>query len=105
MAPVGDGVINARQIDPSKLDLPQGVDPIAFLLSMPAFSEDQIPPGADRKMTLDGPDQFWFLFVAITCIAIPGLFLIVRVYTKAAIVKSFELADCKFNKQGLCEKG
>lgn len=44
-------------------------------------------------MTLDSPDQVWFLVIAITCIAIPGLFLIVRVYTKLAIVRMFEIAD------------
>lgn len=75
--------------------LPAGVDPMAYLLSMPALSADQIPPGADRTMTLDGPDQIWYLVVAITCIAIPGLFLLIRIYTKLSIVRSFEVADCK----------
>lgn len=56
---------------------------------------DQIPAGADRTMTTIGPDQVWFLVVAITCIAVPALFLSLRVYTRLAIVGSFELADCK----------
>lgn len=54
----------------------------------------QPPKGADTTMTLDSPDQVWFLVVAITCIAIPGLFLLVRVYTKLAVVRMFEIADC-----------
>jgi hypothetical protein len=46
-------------------------------------------------MTTDGPDQVWFLVVAITCIAVPALFLSLRVYTRLAIVRSFEMADCE----------
>ena len=52
------------------------------------------PKGADTTMTLDSSEQVWFLVVAITCIAIPGLFLLVRVYTKLAVVRMFEIADC-----------
>lgn len=65
---------------------------IELLLDTPAL---QAPPGADTTMTTDGPDQVWYLVVAITCVAIPGLFLMVRVYTKLAIVRSLEIADCK----------
>ena len=46
-------------------------------------------------MTTDGPDQVWFLVVAILAIAIPGLCLILRVYTRLAIMRSLEPADCK----------
>lgn len=94
MASVRDA-LTARQAVPTNLNIPPGIDPLAYLLSMPALSPDQIPPGADRTMTLDGPDQIWYLVVAITCIAIPGLFLLVRLYTKLAIVRSLEIADCK----------
>lgn len=71
------------------------MDRTTFLLGLPAFLPDAIPPGADKTMTLDGPDQFWYLLVAIMCIAIPGLFLLIRIYTKAVIVRSFEVADCE----------
>jgi hypothetical protein len=65
---------------------------LEFMLRLPALAA---PPGADTTMTMSGPDQIWFLVVAITCIAIPGIFLILRIYTKLSIVRSFEPADCK----------
>ncbi|KAF1928618.1 uncharacterized protein M421DRAFT_5081 [Didymella exigua CBS 183.55] len=44
-------------------------------------------------MTAEGPDQIWFLVAAIVCIAIPGLFLMLRVYTRLVIVRCLEPAD------------
>ncbi|KAF2709414.1 hypothetical protein K504DRAFT_502142 [Pleomassaria siparia CBS 279.74] len=52
-----------------------------------------VPKGESAEWTLDSPNQVWFLVIAICCIAIPGLFMMVRAYTKLAIVKSFEIAD------------
>ncbi|KAF2035618.1 hypothetical protein EK21DRAFT_41916, partial [Setomelanomma holmii] len=52
------------------------------------------PPGADTTMTTHGPDQVWYVVVAVTCIAIPALFLTMRIYTRLAIVRSLEMADC-----------
>jgi hypothetical protein len=83
------------QLIPEGLQIPPGVDARQFLLSMPAMSPDQIPRGADMTMTPDGPDQIWFLVVAIICIAVPGLFLILRVYTRLAIMRCLEPADCE----------
>ena len=74
------------------------MDPRQFLLSLPAMTPDQIPKGADTTMTTDGPDQVWFLVVAIICIAVPGLFLILRVYTRMAIMRCLEPADCKYDQ-------
>jgi hypothetical protein len=71
------------------------MDPMAFYLQLPAMSPLQAPKGANMTMTTNGPDQVWFLVVAITCIVVPALFLSLRVYTRLAIVGSFELADCK----------
>lgn len=73
----------------------QSIDERTFALSLPAMSGDPVPKTADRTMTTDGPDQVWFLVVAITCIAVAGLFLIIRVYTKLAVVRSLEIADCR----------
>lgn len=79
---------------PYGLQIPPGVDARKFILALPAMSPDQIPEGADTAMTTDGPDQVWFLVVAILCIATPGLFLILRVYTRLAIMRCLEPADC-----------
>jgi hypothetical protein len=97
MAPLADGLLAARQVPDGieSLTIPPGIDRHTFLLSLPAFLPAHIPWGADRTMTVDGPDQFWFLLVAILCIAIPGLFLLIRVYTKVAVVRSLEVADCE----------
>jgi hypothetical protein len=98
MSPAQGGLLATRQVVPDgieRLAIPSGVDRTTFLLGLPAFMPDSIPPGADRTMTLDGPDQFWYLLVAIMCIAIPGIFLLIRVYTKAVVVRSLEVADCK----------
>lgn len=57
---------------------------------------DQVPKGADTTMTTDGPDQVWFLIVTILCIVIPGLFLMLRVYTRLAIMQCLEPADCQY---------
>lgn len=102
MAPiVGASGLVARE-DPAKLaamlGIPPNVDPRPILLRLPAMMGDAVPPGADRTMTLDAPAQNWFLAVAIACIAFSGIFLIMRVYTKLAIVRSFELADCKYHQ-------
>ena len=80
---------------PPGLKVPPGVDPIEFYLQLPAMAPNQIPLGADSTMTTNGPDQVWFLVVAITCIAIPALFLTMRVYTRLAVVRSLEMADCR----------
>ena len=97
MAPISNAVV-ARNNDlvkllAAKLGIPPTEDPIPILLSISSTPEYVIPPGADRTMTVDSPAQDWFLIVAILCIAFAGIFLIVRVYTKLAIVRSFELAD------------
>ena len=80
----------------AQFEIPPNVDPRPILLALPAMMGDAVPPGADRTMTLDSPDQNWFLAAAIACIAFSGIFLIIRVYTKLAIVRSFELADCEY---------
>ena len=98
MIHLASGSLAARQVIPDgieSLTIPPGVDRMAFLLALPAFLPESVPMGADRTMTLDGPDQFWYLLVAIMCIAIPGLFLLVRIYTKAVVVRTFEVADCE----------
>jgi hypothetical protein len=81
---------------PPGLQIPPGMDRIDFYLQLPAMAPAKVPAGADRTMTTTGPEQVWFLVVAITCTAVPALFLSLRVYTRLAIVGSFELADCKF---------
>ena len=88
-------VRRAQMVPPEAMAMkPPGMDDRTFALMLPAMTGDAVPPGADRTMTLDGPDQIWFLVVAITCIAVPGLFLMIRIYTKFAVVRSIELADC-----------
>jgi hypothetical protein len=80
---------------PEGLQLPPGMDPVDFYLMLPAMDPAQAPPGADLTMTLNGPDQIWFYVVAGTCTAVPAVFFIIRLYTRLAIFKSLELADCK----------
>lgn len=97
MAPLADAIF-ARE-DPAKLaaqlGIPPNVDPRPILLALPAMMGDAVPSGANRTMTLDSPDQNWFLIVAILCVAFAGIFLMIRVYTRIAIMRSFELADCE----------
>lgn len=81
---------------PPGLVPPTGVDPMEFYLQLPAMNPKHAPKGADMTMTTDGPDQVWFLVVAVTCIAVPALFLSLRVYTRLAIFRSLEVADCKY---------
>ena len=89
------------QLIPEGLHIPPGVDARQFLLSLPALGADQIPDGADIVMTTDGPDQVWFLVVAIICITVPGLFLILRVYTRLVIMRCLEPADCECDSSEL----
>jgi hypothetical protein len=92
------GLLATRQMVPDgieRLTIPPGVDRETYLLRMIAFTPGSIPPGANRNMTVDGPDQFWYLLVAIMCISIPGLFLLARIYTKAVVVRRLEVADCE----------
>lgn len=84
---------------PDDLLVPPGMDARQFILSLPALGADQIPRGADTTMTANGPDQIWFLAVAIACIAVPGLFLILRVYTRLAIMRCLEPADCECRRE------
>ena len=81
-----------KPIAEQKLGRP--IDERTFALGLPAM---MAPQGAEKDiMTTDGPDQIWFLVVAILCIAVAGLFLIIRIYTKWAVVRSLEIADCRF---------
>ncbi|OAL47158.1 hypothetical protein IQ07DRAFT_634150 [Pyrenochaeta sp. DS3sAY3a] len=80
-------------IIPPGLQIPPGMDPREFYLQLPALGPAQIPPGADTTMTTSGPDQIWYLVVAVTCIAVPAFFLMIRIYTRLAIFKSLELVD------------
>ena len=80
---------------PPGLQVPPGINPTDFYLQLPAMGPAQIPPGSDTRMTTSGPDQVWYLVVAVTCIAIPAFFLMLRVYTRVAIFKSLELVDCE----------
>jgi hypothetical protein len=77
------------------LEAPPGMDPMQYLLSLPALAPAQIPEGADTKMTTDSPDQMWFLVVAIVCAAVPTLFWLLRMYTRLIVVRCLEPADCK----------
>jgi len=82
---------------PDGIQVPPGVDPMSYYLQLPAMSPDQAYEGADMTMTTSGPDQVWFLVVAIVCITVPTFFLSLRVYTRVTIVGGFELADCKYS--------
>jgi flagellar biosynthesis protein FliP len=77
------------------LEAPPGMDPMQYLLSLPALASSQIPEGADTNMTTNSPDQVWYLVVAIVCAAVPTLFWLLRMYTRLVIVRSLEPADCK----------
>jgi hypothetical protein len=79
---------------PPGLSMPPEMNPMDFYLQLPAMHPDQIPAGADTTM-MTKPDQVWFVVVAITCTVTPAIFLSLRVYTRLAIVGSFELADCE----------
>lgn len=81
---------------PEGLQIPPGMDARQFMLSLPALGPDQIPRGSDTRMTTSGPDQIWFPVVAIICVVIPSLFLILRIYTRLAIVRCLEPADCEY---------
>jgi hypothetical protein len=81
----------ARQLLPN-IEPPPGVDPMEFFLNLPALTA---PEGADTTMTLTDMCQAWYVVTAVTCIAIPGMFLMLRIYTKVAIVKSFDITDCE----------
>jgi hypothetical protein len=88
------GVVARQSIPPELAKLPPELQR-EYILASAAMRGAAIPKGADMTMTTDGPDQIWFLVVAITCIATSGLFLMVRIYTKLAVVRSFEPADCE----------
>lgn len=74
------------------LPVPTSEAVLELLLRAPAL---KAPAGSDKTMTTSGPDQVWYLVVAILCIAVPGIFLAIRIYTKISIVRKIEPADCK----------
>jgi flagellar biosynthesis protein FliP len=78
------------------IEVPPGMDPVQYLLSLPALASSQIPEGADTNMTTNSPDQVWYLVVAIVCAAVPTLFWLLRMYTRLIVVRSLEPADCKW---------
>jgi hypothetical protein len=82
---------------PDGIQVPPGVDPTSYYLQLPAMLPEHAPKGADMTMTTTGPDQMWFLVVAVICITIPTFFLSIRVYTRVTIMGGFELADCKYS--------
>lgn len=81
-------------IIPPDVKVPPGWDPTEYYLTLPAMGPSRIPEGADTTLTINGPDQMWFTVTAVLCTAVPALFLMLRVYTRLAIVRSLEVTDC-----------
>jgi len=54
------------------------------------------PPGVAVHLTTSSPEQKWYFICVPLFSIIPGIFIILRVYTKLKIVKKLDCADCKF---------
>ena len=53
------------------------------------------PPGVVSDFpTTASPDQFWLYVTAVLCSVIPGLLLILRLYTKMRIIRKTDMSDC-----------
>lgn len=63
---------------------------IQKILAMPAMEP---PPGADTQ--IQPPDFKWYLLCVVLCMAISGIFIALRAYTKLVVVKQVDAADCK----------
>jgi len=72
------------------------------LLDGPALDP---PPGIVAHFSRTSPDQKWFYICAPLFTVIPGIFMILRFYTKLRIVRKLDLADCESDlKHGLLMK-
>ena len=55
----------------------------------------QAPPGVKPHLTTTSPDQKWYFICVPLFSIIPGMFIILRLYTKLKIVKKLDCADCE----------
>lgn len=74
--------------------------PIEVLLAQPALNP---PPGVERHMSTKSQEQQYFVLGAVFCIAIPGIVVVLRVYTKLTIIRKWDAADgmCRTRLQGI----
>lgn len=76
----------------SNTDFTAVVPSSAQLLLLPAL---QAPPGADTYFTLHSSVQVYDRVTIALCIALPGILILLRAYTKLVVVKKVDIADCK----------
>lgn len=62
------------------------------LLAGPALPP---PPGVIAHFSRTSPDQKWFYICVPLFTIIPGIFILLRLYTKLKIVRKLDLSDCE----------
>lgn len=54
----------------------------------------QSPPGVEAHLTNSSDEQKYFYFCITFATVVPGILLLIRLYTKARLVRKMELSDC-----------
>lgn len=69
-------------------------DQLEHILSEPALHH---PPGVISNLSWKehAHEQKWFYIVVTLCHCIPGIFLLLRLYTKIVVVRKLEFVDCE----------
>jgi hypothetical protein len=67
------------------------------LLDGPAH---KAPPGVIVHLSRTSPEQKWYFICVPLFTVIPGIFLILRLYTKIKIIRKLDLTDCKHHTHG-----
>jgi hypothetical protein len=64
-----------------------------YILDSPALSA---PPGVTPVLSRTSPEQIWFFICVPLFTIVPGIFMILRFYTKAKIIRKIDWVDCKY---------
>jgi hypothetical protein len=82
MAPVSSSIL--AQMNPAMLEA---------IKNGPALA---LPEGETSHLDSPWDERYWLYIDVSLCMAIMGIFILIRIYTKWKIVKKWEAADCKF---------
>lgn len=54
------------------------------------------PPGVEPHFVTSDPTAIkWYYFAAVMCVVVPGLLLLLRLYTRLRIIRKVDSTDCK----------
>lgn len=73
---------------------------MADKLELPALNP---PPGHESHLVTHDPKALtWCWFTTVMCTVIPGILLVLRLYTRTYILRKTDMTDCKCSTMYIC---